>query len=73
MTTALQEGVSDGVTADGYRWRVAIARAGDDEGRRSAPARLAGYWVSVRVDWQGGTGLAGRTVSLRTLKIWVPR
>lgn len=64
----LEAGDQSGETPDGYRWtlRAEPYRRADSDG---APKRLAGYWVTVTVRWDGGVLRPARSLQLRTLKL----
>jgi hypothetical protein len=61
-----------GETDDGLGWtlRTERYRRPDSDG---APERLAGYWVTVTVRWDGGVLRPARSLQLTTLKLGVGR
>src|SRR5262245_31710020 len=68
VETRLEEGEQAGETADGFGWTVRTERhrpAGPDGG----PEKVAGYWVTVTVRWDGGVLRRARSLQLKTLKL----
>jgi general secretion pathway protein I len=67
----LSEGEQSGETEDGYTWTLNIQRyqRPDSEG---AAGRIAGYWVTVTVRWDGGVLRPARSLRLTTLKLGAP-
>jgi prepilin-type N-terminal cleavage/methylation domain-containing protein len=68
----LEEGEVAGETDDGLRWSVRTERyrrPGGDGG----PERIAGYWVTVAVRWDGGVLRPARSLQLTTLKLGAVR
>jgi prepilin-type N-terminal cleavage/methylation domain-containing protein len=71
VETRLEEGERSGETADGFGWTVRTERrrpGGFDDG----PERVAGYWVTVTVRWDGGVLRRARSLQLKTLKLGAP-
>jgi len=64
----LQEGEQSGATDDGFRWTLRTERYLRSDGE-SAAVKIAGYWVTVTVRWDGGVLRPARSLRLRTLKI----
>ena len=64
----LQEGEQSGRTPDGYRWTMRTERY-QRPGIEGASEKLAGYWVTVIVSWDGGVWRPVRSLQLKTLKL----
>jgi len=63
----LQEGEQSGRTLDGYSWTMRTQhyhRPGVD-----GSERLAGYWVTITVSWDGGVLHPARSLQLKTLRL----
>src|SRR5262245_41877494 len=73
--TPLQTGQQQGTTFDGLQWSVAIEPylPRYAEGDARPRGGLEAYWVTAEVHWQSSTFAAPQTVSLKTLKIKLPR
>ncbi len=73
--TPLQAGQQQGTTFGGLEWSVVIEpyvpRYAEGDARH--PGGLEAYWVTAEVHWQSSTFAAPQTVSLKTLKIKLPR
>lgn len=68
VETRLQEGEQSGRTPDGYSWAMRTQRyhrPGIDDG----PEKIAGYWVTITVSWDGGVLRPARSLQLKTLKL----
>jgi prepilin-type N-terminal cleavage/methylation domain-containing protein len=68
----LQEGEEGGETPDGFTWTTRVERyrpPGPDEPGAGAPRKIAGYWVTVTVRWQGGPLQGAKSLELKTLKL----
>jgi prepilin-type N-terminal cleavage/methylation domain-containing protein len=61
----LREGEQSGETDDGFGWTLRTERYL----RSESAAKIAGYWVTVTVRWDGGVLRPARSLRLRTLKI----
>jgi general secretion pathway protein I len=64
----LREGEQSGETDDGFRWTLRTEpyqRPGGD----GAAEKVAGYWVTVTVRWDGGVLRPARSLRLKTLKL----
>jgi general secretion pathway protein I len=61
----IQEGLTSGEFAEGFRWRVRAERYGDAEDRRDWP--VAAYAISVEILW--GDASDERSVALNTLRL----
>jgi type II secretory pathway pseudopilin PulG len=73
--TPLRAGQLQGTTSGGLEWSVVIEPYAPRyaEGDARQPGGLEAYWVTAEVRWQGSAFAAPQAVSLRTLKIRVPR
>lgn len=73
--TPLRAGQQQGATSGGLEWSVVIEpyapRHADGETRH--PGGLEVYWVTAEVRWQSSAFAAPQALSLKTLKIRVPR
>jgi len=67
----LEEGEKSGQTPDGYSWRMRIDRY-HRPSVDGAPERLAGYWVTITVSWDGGALRPTRSLELKTLRLAAP-
>jgi prepilin-type N-terminal cleavage/methylation domain-containing protein len=68
VETRLGDGEVEGETEDGLRWTLRTERyrrPGSDGGTE----RIAGYWVTVTVRWNGGVLRPARSLQLTTLKL----
>ena len=64
----LKEGEQSGETDDGFGWTLGTEpyrRPGGD----GAEEKIAGYWVTVTVRWDGGVLRPARSLRLKTLKL----
>jgi len=68
----LAEGEAAGETEDGLRWTVRTERY-RRPGSGGAAERIAGYWVTVTVRWDGGVLRPARSLQLTTLKVGAAR
>jgi prepilin-type N-terminal cleavage/methylation domain-containing protein len=68
----LEEGERSGETADGLGWTLRTERY-RRPGSDGAPERIAGYWVTVTVRWDGGALRPARSLRLTTLKLGAVR
>jgi prepilin-type N-terminal cleavage/methylation domain-containing protein len=68
----LSEGEMAGETDDGFRWTLRTERY-RRPGSDGAAERIAGYWVTVTVRWDGGVLRPGRSLRLTTLKLGAGR
>jgi general secretion pathway protein I len=64
----LEEGEQSGETEDGYRWTLRTERY-RRPGSDGVPEKIAGYWVTVTVRWDGGVLRPARSLQLTTLKL----
>jgi general secretion pathway protein I len=64
----LQEGEQSGETPDGFAWTARIERYRPPGADEDVP-KLAAYWVTVVVRWNGGAMRRARFLQLRTLKL----
>jgi general secretion pathway protein I len=70
IETPLQEGERSGET-DGYRWTVRTEPY-RSPGLDATPAKVAGWWVTVTVRWDGGVLRGPRSLDLKTLRLGPP-
>jgi prepilin-type N-terminal cleavage/methylation domain-containing protein len=64
----LGEGEVAGETDDGFRWTLRTERY-RRPGSDGVAERIAGYWVTVTVRWDGGVLQPARSLQLTTLKL----
>ncbi len=64
----LAEGELTGETDDGFRWTLRTERYRPPGSDRAAE-RIAGYWITVTVRWDGGVLRPARSLQLTTLKL----
>jgi prepilin-type N-terminal cleavage/methylation domain-containing protein len=71
VETRLQDGGQSGETDDGFSWtlRTEPYRSPDIGGTAE---KIAGYWVTVTVRWDGGVLRPARSLRLTTLKLGSP-
>jgi prepilin-type N-terminal cleavage/methylation domain-containing protein len=83
VETKLGEGEQSGETADGFSWTVRTVRyrppvsdgfsggisGGFGEGFTGRRGKIAGYWITVTVRWQGGVLRPARSIQLETLRL----
>ncbi len=67
----LSEGEVAGETEDGFRWTLRMERY-RRPGPDAATERIAGYWVTITVHWDGGVLRSSRQLQLTTLKLGAP-
>ena len=65
----LKEGERSGETDAGFRWTLSTEPYRRPGGGDGAEEKIAGYWVTVTVRWDGGVLRPARSLRLKTLKL----
>lgn len=68
VETRLREGEQSGESGDGFNWSLRIEPY-QPPGGDGAAEKIAGFWVTVTVLWDGGVLRPARSLRLKTLKL----